>query len=41
LQAWLDRYGDNCATDEERRAVYRDFKANLAAITDGDHGKPK
>lgn len=31
---WLDRYGDDYATDEERRAAYRDFKANLAALTD-------
>ncbi|BBY14397.1 hypothetical protein MMARJ_51370 (plasmid) [Mycobacterium marseillense] len=32
-QAWLDRYGDDYATDEERRAAYRDFKANLAELT--------
>lgn len=31
-QAWLDRYGDDYATDEERRAAYRDFKANLRPI---------
>ncbi|MBS4730526.1 hypothetical protein MSM1_20105 [Mycobacterium sp. SM1] len=30
--AWLARYGDDYATDEERRAAYRDFKANLAAL---------
>lgn len=44
-QAWLDRYGDNYATDEERRAAYRDFKTNLAEITDvfsarDDHDTP-
>lgn len=33
-QAWLDRYGDDYATDEERRAAYRDFKANLADYTE-------
>lgn len=33
-QAWLHRYGDDYATDEERRAAYRDFKANLATLTD-------
>ncbi len=31
-QAWLDRYGDDYATDEERRAAYRDFNTNLAEI---------
>lgn len=31
-QAWLDRYGDDYATDEERRAAYRDFQANLAEV---------
>lgn len=31
-QAWLDRYGDDYATDEERRAAYRDFRANLAEM---------
>ncbi|MBS4730532.1 hypothetical protein MSM1_20135 [Mycobacterium sp. SM1] len=31
-QAWLDRYGDDYATDGERKAAYRDFKANLAAL---------
>lgn len=45
-QAWLDRYGDDYATDEERRAAYRDFKANLASLTqafsagDDDHRNP-
>lgn len=29
-QAWLERYGADYATDEERRAAYRDFHANLA-----------
>lgn len=33
-QAWLDRYGDDYATDEERRAAYRDFKVNLADYTE-------
>ncbi len=33
-QAWLERYRDDYATDEERRAAYRDFKANLARLTD-------
>jgi hypothetical protein len=32
--AWLQRYGDNYATEAERRAAYRDFKANLATLTD-------
>ncbi len=31
-QAWLERYGGDYATDEERRSAYRDFKANLAEI---------
>jgi hypothetical protein len=43
-RAWLDRY-DDYATDEERRAAYRDFKANLAELTDvfsasDDHDNP-
>lgn len=33
-QAWLDRYADDYATDEERRAAYRDFKSNLARLTE-------
>ena len=34
-QAWLQRYGADYATDEEeRRAAYRDFKANLARLTE-------
>lgn len=32
--AWLDRYGDDYATDDDRRAAYRDFKANLARLTE-------
>ena len=32
--AWLQRYGADYATDDERRMAYRDFKANLAAITE-------
>ena len=44
-QAWLDRYGDDYATHEERRAAYRDFQANLAALTnvfsaDDHHDNP-
>jgi hypothetical protein len=33
-RAWLDRYGDDYATDEQRRAAYHDFKANLAVMTE-------
>lgn len=33
-EAWLDRYGADYATDDERRAAYRDFKANLARYTE-------
>ena len=33
-QAWLDRYGADYDTDEQRRAAYRDFKANLARLTE-------
>lgn len=29
---WLKRYGDVYDTDDERRAAYRDFKANLAEL---------
>jgi hypothetical protein len=40
-QGWLQRYGADYATDEECRAAYRDFKANLARLTemfsDRDH----
>jgi hypothetical protein len=43
LAEWLQRYGADYATDEERRAAYRDFKANLARLTemfsDGDRGE--
>ncbi|MBS4728273.1 hypothetical protein MSM1_07930 [Mycobacterium sp. SM1] len=31
---WLARYGANYATDAERKAAYRDFKANLAALAE-------
>lgn len=31
-QAWLDRYGNDYATDEQRCAAYRDFHTNLAAL---------
>ncbi|HWF71627.1 MAG TPA: hypothetical protein VG187_19075 [Mycobacterium sp.] len=43
-QAWLHRYGDDYATDKERRAAYRDFKTNLASLKEvfsadnNDHG---
>ena len=30
--AWLDRYGDDYATDDERRAAYQDFKTNLTQM---------
>ena len=30
--AWLDRYGDDYATDDERRAAYQDFTTNLAEM---------
>ena len=30
--AWLERYGDDYATDTERRAAYRDFRTNLATM---------
>ncbi len=33
-QAWLERYGDDYATDEECRAAYRDFKGNLARLSE-------
>jgi hypothetical protein len=33
-QAWLERYGADYSTDEERRAAYRDFKNNLARLTE-------
>lgn len=32
--AWLERYGDDYATDDERRAAYQDFQTNLTAIQD-------
>lgn len=32
--AWLHKYGADYGTDDERRAAYRDFKANLATITE-------
>jgi hypothetical protein len=32
--AWLQRYGDDYSTDEERCAAYRHSKANLASLTD-------
>ncbi|MDV3249401.1 hypothetical protein [Mycobacterium avium] len=30
--AWLDRYGDDYATDAERRTAYQDFMTNLATL---------
>lgn len=43
-QAWLDRYGADYDTGEQRRAAYRDFKANLARLTEmfsrGDEDSP-
>ena len=35
--AWLDRYGDDYATDDERRAAYQDFKTNLATMQAAFH----
>lgn len=32
-QAWLDRYGDDYATDDERRAAYHDAQTTLATLT--------
>jgi len=37
--AWLDRYGDDYATDDERRAAYQDFQANLTEM-DGVFSQP-
>ncbi|CAM5737894.1 hypothetical protein ACM0CU_24115 [Mycobacteroides abscessus subsp. abscessus] len=31
-QAWLDRYAADYQTDEDRRAAYSNFQANLAEI---------
>lgn len=31
-ELWLDRYGDDYATDDERRGAYRDFQTNLATM---------
>lgn len=43
-QAWLERYGADYDTDAERRAAYRDFKGNLARLTEmfshGDDESP-
>jgi hypothetical protein len=33
-QAWLQRYGADYTTDEERRAAYRDFQDNLATLAE-------
>ncbi|NVN51274.1 Exonuclease SbcC [Mycolicibacterium hippocampi] len=30
--AWLERYGDDYATHDERRAAYQDFQSNLATM---------
>lgn len=32
--AWLQRYGDDYTTDDERRAAYQDFRTNLTAMRD-------
>jgi hypothetical protein len=32
--AWLQQYGEDYETEAERRAAYRDFKANLATLTE-------
>lgn len=29
---WLDRYGNDYGTDDERRGAYRDFQTNLATM---------
>lgn len=31
--AWLDKWGDAYATDEERRAAYKDHQDELARIS--------
>ena len=33
-QAWRDCCGTDYGTDEQRRAAYRDFKSNLACLTE-------
>jgi hypothetical protein len=33
-EAWRDRHGADYDTDGQRRAAYRDFKANLARLTE-------
>jgi len=30
--AWLDRYGDDYSTHDERRGAYQDFQTNLATM---------
>lgn len=30
--AWLERYGDDYNTHDERRAAYQDFQTNLATM---------
>jgi hypothetical protein len=32
--AWMRKFGGDYATDAERRAAYRDFKANLATLAE-------
>jgi hypothetical protein len=39
--AWLERYGADYATDNERRAAYRDFKANLATLREVFSNEPR
>ena len=39
--AWLDRYGDDYATDDERRAAYRaGYLAAHERVNDGDADSP-
>lgn len=38
---WLERYGDDYASDEDRRAAYRDFKANLAILEFAFNGRER
>ena len=38
--AWLEKYGADYATDNERRAAYRDFKANLATLREVFSNEP-
>jgi len=31
---WLEKYGDDYATDNERRGAYQDFRTNLTTVQD-------